>query len=377
MEEVLVSLFKYISLPIATFIFGCYVVYINPEKAQIWASYIYRVLSILNKKYRVYATTNDIEGRINHFAKNLSTQVIEHEPVGVKIVYVDADTTKEQFFENNELIIKMYDSGNNNKNFVYATMAFISTTTLPRAKKYISKSQRESIDLFIAKKLFEEEKPQVAEQFFQDFFSPKLESGEKISELIETYTVIDKAGLFFPIFINELVYLGQKVFFKKKAENIIAEVTSLISFLRQRSLRTVGDETAQSVFQGIYCSCAVVLVGKRLKRLSKDSRLYMNYIKKLVNRKVDSIYLIGPTEEGNNQFISDIGKGIEDTFNYYKTYEKQCKATIRGNDAKLVSTENYLVLYRNPNVTNIIDGIYYTENIEPYSKDDSIIGLSE
>ena len=46
--------------------------------------------------------------------------------------------------------------------------------------------------------MFEKEKPMVAQQFFDDYFSPKMEK-EKVAELVEKYNLIDKVAVFFPV----------------------------------------------------------------------------------------------------------------------------------------------------------------------------------
>ena len=135
----------------------------------------------------------------------------------------------------------MREHTSQNKNFVYASMVFISACVLPKAKKYISKSQKESLDIFVGKKLFEKEKPTVTQQFFDDYFSPKMEK-EKVAKLVEKYNLIDKVALFFPVLVEELTFLGEKVFWNKREAQIVDEVTSLIDFLQDYANRESKGE---------------------------------------------------------------------------------------------------------------------------------------
>lgn len=83
------------------------------------------------------------------------------------------------------------------KNFLIAAMAFISKAVLTKAKKYLSVNQKESLDLFICKKLCKKEKPRIAEKFFDWYFAPKTDASERLKELLGKYEIIDKVGMFY------------------------------------------------------------------------------------------------------------------------------------------------------------------------------------
>jgi len=133
-----------------------------------------------------------------------------------------------EFFKANRLIIRMRQHIDQDKNFVNATMTFISRAFLTKAKKYLSPTQRESLDLFVGRKLFEKEKPHIVDKFFEDYFSPRALTSDKIMELLEKYEIIDKVGLFFPVLVQELTFLGEKVFYRPKNGSIICETRDFI-----------------------------------------------------------------------------------------------------------------------------------------------------
>ena len=55
---------------------------------------------------------------------------------------------------------------------------------------------------------------------------------------------MDESGLFYEILLQELAFLGNKVFLGPKHKNskIIVEVTKAIDFLERVAVRTVGEE---------------------------------------------------------------------------------------------------------------------------------------
>lgn len=115
-------------------------------------------------------------------------------------------------------------------------MLYLARSIIPQAKSYISEKQKLSIDLFVAKKILEKEHISIMQQFIDDFLFRGTED-VKVSELFEKYDFIDKAELFFPVLIQELTFLGQKVFAKRKDQTIYEEFTGMVDFLSSYSQR--------------------------------------------------------------------------------------------------------------------------------------------
>lgn len=332
-----------------------------PEKIQKWMVFVWKVIRLFWEKAEKKIVSNDIEGRVNEFSRELKKELPDCEPIGIKIQWVEEGQNPEQFFRENRLIIRMRKHQNQNKNFVYASMVFISEAILKKVKTYISKTQRESIDLFIAKKLFEKEKPKVLDEFFSEYLSVKINESDKIAELVGRYDVIDKAGLFFPILVQELTFLGEKVFLKKREDRIIVEVTKFIEYLNDYANRELGEDVQP--FLGAYCRCAIMIIAKKLKREMGNIRPYVNYISELVHNKMESIYLIGASTKDNVMFMDKIINDIQ-TKNILEKYsEKIYRASIKVHgERRPVST--YLVLLRNPKAIRMIDEEYQEKYIQ-------------
>jgi len=339
-------------------------VFKNPEKVQKWSTLIFKVFSVFSKKAKKKFVSNDIEGRVNNFSKNLGKKIPNSHPPKIKIQWVGDKETPEQFFKDNKLIIRMRQNRDQNENLVNASIIFISQTVLVKTKKYISKSQEESIDLFVAEKLFDEEKPAIKDSFFNNFLSPKIEDSEKIADLIEKYHVIDKAGLFFPVFIEEMEFLGEKIFYRREDQDIIIEVSSLIDFLRNYSQRETGEREIPKNFEGKYCRCGIVIIGEYFKRKAREIHPYINYVRKLSRKKIDNIYLVGPADEDNIEFIKQIGDKITSDFDYIYNFDRKYECIIRKGDDDC-EVENFLMLYRNPDAKRYFDEEYQKRYLNP------------
>ena len=325
---------------------------------------LWKVIYFIIKKGEKKIIAHDIQGRVNEFSRSLKKEITNFEPVGINIQWVTEKEAPSEFFKEDRLIIRMRQHADQNKNFVYASMVFIARVLLTKTKRYLSPTQKESIDLFVGKKLFEKEKPRIVDRFFEDYFSQKALSSDKIMELLEKYEIIDKVGLFFPVLVQELTFLGEKVFYKPKSGKIITEVRNFINFLQRYAGREIGEEEIPKNFEGAYCRCGIVIIAKQLKREIGDLGPFVNYIKKLVEKKLENIYLIGSASKENKNFIDQISEKIQREFALEKYVSKEYKAKIKMKGERK-EVDNYLILHRSPNSLRYYDKEYQEKFVEP------------
>ena len=337
-----------------------------PEKAEKITVLLYRLIFKVFKLGEKQIITHDIQARVNEFSKKLSKEIANVEPVGVKVQWISDTQTPKKFFDGNKLVIRMRHHDSQDKNFINASMVFISSVFLRKSKKYMSKSQKKSIDLYVGKKLFEMEKPQIADKFFEDFFSMKTISNEKIMGLIEKYEIIDKVGLIFPILVQELTFFGEKIFYKLNTNDIIKEISAFIDFLKNYAEREIGEQRLKKNFTGVYCRCGIVIIGIGEKVKIGLCEPYVNYIKKIINDKIENIYLIGPATKENINFIKNIIEEVQSKLDVYKYVDKKFKSKIKiKEERKEVNT--YLVVLRSKEVKRYIDEEYHKKYINETS----------
>ena len=320
-----------------------------PEKAEIASGQFYRFLRCCYKGAEKRYIAHDTQGRVNDFVNNFLTKEIkDFSPVNLKLVWTSETFSKETFLKDNTFIVRMRKSDNQNQNIVNASMFFIAYNVLSKAKKYISIRQKESIDLFVAKKLFEREKECLMSQFVQDYLIEKT-NDEKIGSFFEKYHYIDTAGLFFPVFIQEMHFLGEKVFAQRKNETICKEVNGLIEFLDKYSLRKIGDKSVDSKFNGSYCKFGMMIVGIGDRIKKEGHQPYKKHLEYLQNSGAESVYLIGDSK--NKDFIESLcaelcGSNLKFTIYNQKKYS----AVITFKDGTKERRSTYLVVLRKDNI---------------------------
>ena len=318
-----------------------YIEKIQKVSICLW-SLLRHIFIFADKQY----TKNDLQGRVNDFVKRLDSKMYGFVPVKMNVKFFTAEDPK-GFESNGKYYIRIKRDINPNINFVNVVMFFLSKYLLLKAKKQIPSNQQESIDLFVAKKLFEEEKESVMGEFVDAFLQPKT-GDDKIRELFNKHTNSDKAGLFFPVFLQEMVFLGERVFSHPRSFKIKEEVKSLINFLDEYSRRKLGEEDIPTEFTGQFSKFALMIVGKRTKINRESKEPYVKYVKHLMTGKMESIYLIGDIR--HQFFITDIGDHIKTDCKTYEVYKKETyEATIKKTEDEEMKVKNFLLALKKKN----------------------------
>lgn len=258
------------------------------------------------------------------------------------------------FLAQNNVVLRLRRDDPNDLNFVHGAFLFVSTSLLYKAKRYLSLSQRDAVDLYVTTRFIEKEKPNKLGYFLDEYLHPKLkdESSDR-KAYFDQLAKIDEGGLFYPVLLEELNCLGGKVFGNRQDDLIITEVKDLFGFLEKVSLRTVGSDFGGLTFQRNYCKSAIVIVGKSTKLLEGDIRPYATFIRRnLLPLKIDTIYLLGNVT--NEEAIKSVGDMVADIYDIIRSQVTKSKLHYKDGGSKSVDT--YVLLLQNKNSSVYIPG---------------------
>ena len=284
-----------------------------PEKIEKWSALLWKLLNsfggIFRTAHKRYVK-HDLQGRVNEFVKYTSKNVPGLSEEKLQIQWVDPDMKRDSFIDKGKVVLRLRREDPDDQNFVHGAFLFISTSLLHKPKRYLSKTQREALDLFVCTKLLEREKESVVGIFIDQYLHPKTEDTKsKIAIYIDDCATIDNGGFFFTIFLQELGYLGGKVFGKRRDDLIYKEVTNLVNFLKPIANRKIGD-AGDLNFNGEYCRFGIVICGKPSKMIVSIEP-YVNYIRSnLADKEADTIYLLARVENSNrvNQICEEFSE---------------------------------------------------------------------
>lgn len=142
--------------------------------------------------------------------------------------------------------------------------------------------------------------------------------------------------------LEELDFLGGKVFGNRQDDKIIVEVDGLISFLGEISKRKVGDEEVDLDFTRDYCRFTIMIVGKRAK-LENSINPYIEFIRsKLHSQKIETVYVLGRWE--NRAIIENMCEQVGDIYWLYR--RKKSKTLLRYDDGSSEEIEQLVMVLR-------------------------------
>ncbi|MEK6953307.1 MAG: hypothetical protein AABX29_09940 [Nanoarchaeota archaeon] len=335
----------------------------NPEKFEKLLGIFYGILSKFWSIYQYQAIKNEVQGKINSFASNLEIYTSETFP-RITLKWAGTNEDEEIIWDDFEAIIVMRDRRGRNKNFVHAAYFFTSKVLMKRAKRHLTKQLSTALDLFATKKILEQQNKFAVEQFMQDYFVPKVESSEAIVKFLKQFVNIDQVGMFLPILVQELTYLGNKVFLSTKSSDVLNEVKLLINFLENFSLRQVGDTTTADEFIGNFMRCSIKIVASRQAREGWKVINHSNRALEVFKRGCENIYLIGSAESTNKKFVDSVVKTITDQA---PNLEIVKKITFPGQiiiNGKITNVESYFIHLHNPSK---VQHVFTERNLEQIS----------
>lgn len=312
---------------------------LNPEKIEVlvatWWRMATRFYDGAHKKY----VKHDLQGRVNSFTKSLSKRCPELHRAPLKIDWVDATATREAFLADGKVVLRLRRDDPQDYNFVHGVYHYVSTVFLHRAKTYLTKTQRISIDIFTCTKLIENQKVEVIDFFIRKYLHPLTSTRKgKVTELISRLAKLYDADLFFPVFIQELEFLGLKIFGRQRDDLIHQEVSATIDVLEVFSDRQVGDE-GDHTYLGSYCKFAVVIVGKsELVKTTLDP--YVKYLKKMLEEGCETLYLLGPVENATK--LEEVCLRLGDKVNVHRQINLQ-QTTRKDEKVKKISACLFVV----------------------------------
>ncbi len=321
--------------------------FLFPEKVEKWQAIIWgwiEATGILYKKANKEKIRHSIQSDVSEFATGLSLELPQFNPPGVKIEWIEEAGNRKAFIENGKAVIRLRRKDQNNENIVSACLLYVSQILLNRTGRYLSPTQREAVELFVGYKFLERQAEEVFDTFIDRWLYPGIEKGnEKISGYFERFRIIDSSQFFLPVFLQELVYMGDKVFNRKRDDSIEKEVDGALQFLEKHAARKLGEKVESPYFNGDACRFAIMIVGLSMNVEDERYEVYLKHIRdNLLPCDVETIYMIGPVR--NTKFMREVARQVSDEFS--NPFSKNYNATLHNSEGEDIPTTNFLLVLR-------------------------------
>jgi len=318
-----------------------------PEKVEKWLAIFWSWIERLGLLYR-YASKerirHDIQGSVSQFSKALGYELPDFTPPQVKIEWVADAKDRRAFLESGKAVIRLRRTDPDQENIATASMLFVSRILLRKARRYLSPSQREAVELFVGFRMLESQASEVYDHFVDRWLYPGLEKGNpKIDDYFRRFHHIDEAELFVPVFLQELLFMGEKVFARRRDDAIFAEVDNALQFLEVYANRRLGEKTERPSFNGEACRFAIMIVGMAHNIGDERYEVYLKHIKeRLIPCGVETIYMIGPSR--NSEFILQVA--IRAAPEFANPFSRNYRVVVKDRDGNLFDSDNHLSVLR-------------------------------
>jgi hypothetical protein len=318
----------------------------NPDKAQKWAEMFWTVVSKIHAGSKRRVVQHGVQSRLDAFAVDVARETGRPRVTPVNIEWAKVDEPANHFFDENRVVIRLHSQERQDRNLMTASMFYISDTLVRRAKRYLSKRQARSVDLYAVDRLLTKTAPGAADLLHEEILGPECDADHELADLLVEYQRIDRrVNAFFPIFIRELNYLAQKVVVKPKGGQLHADVNSLHRFLVRYADRYVGEDIPVGV-EGRFLRCAVVIIAKSVKRLIGNREPYLRHLRALNTAGHETIYLVGAATRENREFIDAIAGDFMRETGWTEVDRREFPILLRYRDPPDKRTRNLLLVLR-------------------------------
>lgn len=321
----------------------------HPQETVYWIGRLLALFGWASRGVARKSLASRLESRINKFSVQANEAVQHIDASGARIAWADGDHGESSALsKDGAVVIYLNPARPEGENLSRAALMFVSHSFLPRAKLYMTSRQKQSMDLFVTGKLLDEAKSDFASEFFAAFMAPATMDDEKLATLVEAYDLMDRAGLFFEVFVQELVFMGQKVALGGGRRAVEHEVRNLLDFLRSRAERVLGDDSVPMRYEGQFCKCGLVIVAKAEKLAQEGTEPYVHRVVEYANEGFENVYVIGNADTTDS--VDLIVSEAEARTRLVRAVRKQYSAHVQFRPGQWRPSENILVLLRSSKV---------------------------
>jgi len=335
---------------IALFLFFLWVKY--PDNVKIVLSQIWCALSFIFKKWagRHYVKSH-LEATLGKKIEKINKEVQGLDADKIKIVLVQ-NATRETFIKERTLVIRLQHKENHYENLVNVAVIYAENFLYSKLELHLNNDQRTSINLYTAKSLLKDRGEAALQFLHKNYYLPVAKNNETIQTYFEKLEKIDNRGLFYNVFVQEMVFLGNKVYFKKKPEGIDNEVKEFVDFLENFAQRERGEVSIKKTFPGTNIKMAFILVALKEKRELGMLDNYVRYAEDLLSQGMESIYALGWAK--NVSFVGEVATAIKKQITNLAEINRifyKSKSTVGDEE----TVDALCVLFRNKTISELQD----------------------
>lgn len=270
-------------------------VFLNPDKAEIWGSWAWRLIGLVFRSADKRAVAYRVQGEVNA----ATAKLFKSAPAGMvegklKINWTTAADLP-AVVRNGEVVVFMQRSDQRERNVAKATMLYVPKAIVPRARPYVDPTIMEAVDLVVAKSILAEDDENVGvlDTFFRDYLDAAMASSSGLRERLEEIDEIDLQGWLTRVLLREYLYLGRDLYPAPAQDSWFRETEAFARWLHRLATKKPGDFGSLD-YRGPLLSVGVVFVAERQRLAIHGIDIYRKRVKRLLYaEKLNAVYLMG------------------------------------------------------------------------------------
>jgi hypothetical protein len=269
----------------------------NPDKAEKWYSMLARAFSGISSRAERSAVAREIESDINDFAKKANgNNDITVFPYDAKIKWV-TNTNREAFIRNDKMVIRMQHHENQARNFLYATMDWVSNGTLPETRHLIHPTVQKALEFSLINSILVERKRHDSRQLFIDeIYDKEAPEGSLVRTYTSAFTALDSSGILMGVILPEYASFAKDAEGAIADDKLTAESIGFATMLLRLSNKKQGVDVSLD-YKGNCIRCSIVLVARTETYNAHGLEPYIKYINKCPVEGYKNIYVIASGED--------------------------------------------------------------------------------
>jgi len=257
-----------------------YLLVIAPEKGEIVAGWLAKLVAWTGKRAEKTATAMAIQGKVDSFVKAIDTEVRGLLPYGLKIKWVSPEINREAFIKGNKVVIILSYHYNQDENLSKATALYMSKAVIPEARPHIDEKLSNAIDLMMTKKALYSfmEARSSFDHYIKNVLKSQTASDATLKEYCESIDAMDERGLFTRILLRELLELGRRRAGTTETGDTVFEANEFVKHLKKIAEKERGKDVDPN-FLKKYIRASVILVA-RPEKVEYGQYQYINAVEK-------------------------------------------------------------------------------------------------
>ncbi len=274
---------------------GCLVFWIcmiRPETPSRVFGFLARMLSGFSSFWRKQAVSADIRAGVLEVSRSISKDVPGMLPYDLKVEWV-TENDRESFIESNQVVVRMSNSRNPQKNMVYAMQQYIAKGLIPLSRNYVEPKLLKATDMTVVHKALAQVSCESVPYYLETVMMPEMNADPELREMMDQLSRIDNSGMLLPVLINELAKIGQRLFPQRPSHLMLLETKAFMRFLFELADRHRGDVAPRLRFDGAFFKVAIgyAISAETLKAVGL--RYHMQNIETSLSSGIRTIYIFG------------------------------------------------------------------------------------